>query len=124
MRDIENNHDIQILVNGFYELVRKDNLIGAIFEEVAKVDWDAHLPVMYQFWESILFDTGDFKGNPMVKHIALSKKTAMEAEHFERWLELLEKNINQHFSGEMAEKAKQRAKNIAGLMLHKIKTAF
>jgi len=88
MKDIENNRDIQILVNRFYELVRKDSLIGPIFEDVAKVDWDEHLPVMYQFWESILFDTGGFKGNPMVKHITLSKKTSVEAVHIERWLNL------------------------------------
>jgi hypothetical protein len=46
-RDIENRKDIEQLINAFYDKVREDELIGFIFNDVAKVNWQKHLPVMY-----------------------------------------------------------------------------
>ncbi len=120
MSDIETREDIELLVNQFYDLVRQDETIGYIFNEVAQVNWDEHLPKMYSFWETILLGSMSFKGNPMDKHIQLSKKTSMQQVHFDAWLSLWNKTIDSHFAGVVAENAKQRGINIAGLMLHKI----
>jgi len=120
MSDIETRDDIELLVNEFYHLVKQDETIGYIFTEVAEVNWDEHLPKMYSFWETVLLGVMSFKGNPMDKHIKLSKKTHMQQVHFDAWLSLWNKTIDNHFVGEVADKAKQRGVNIAGLMLHKI----
>lgn len=120
MSDIETREDIELLVNQFYDLVRQDETIGYIFNEVAQVNWDEHLPKMYSFWETILLGSMSFKGNPMDKHIQLSKKTSMQQVHFDAWLSLWNKTIDSHFAGVVADNAKQRGINIAGLMLHKI----
>ena len=66
MLDIESKDDIILLVNEFYTKIQIDPIIGYIFTDVAKLDWNVHLPKMYSFWESILFGTGSYKGNPMV----------------------------------------------------------
>lgn len=121
MKDIENRKDIEELVNAFYAKVLKDEKIGFFFNEIAQIDWEKHFPIMYDFWETILFDTMKYKGNPMTKHIVLSKKEPMTSDHFERWLELWNKTIEEHFAGERASEAKKRAKMIAELM--KFKTA-
>jgi hemoglobin len=52
--DIENRDDIILLVNTFYSNVKQDKTIGYIFDEVAHVNWDEHLPKMYSFWASLL----------------------------------------------------------------------
>jgi hemoglobin len=67
MKDIVSQDDIQVLVNSFYDKV-KTSEIGFFFEEIAKVNWEKHLPKMYIFWESVLFATVKFDGNPMGAH--------------------------------------------------------
>ena len=54
MKDIETIEDIKKLVDNFYDKVAKDEVIGHFFTEIAKVDWDIHLPKMYRFWETFL----------------------------------------------------------------------
>src|SRR3954453_4230350 len=102
MKDIQNRKDIELLVNAFYSGVKENNLLRPIFEDISKIDWEQHLPRMYDFWETILFGKEAFKGNPMLKHILLSKQTEMNQEHFAAWLALWKETINKHFAGQMA----------------------
>lgn len=118
--DINTRKAIELLVNSFYKKVTTDDCIGPIFIKIAKVNWDTHLARMYDFWESILLGGMNYKGNPMLRHLELSKKTTLSQEHFDRWLALWHNTIDTHFSGEKANDAKQRGVNIAGLMLYKI----
>lgn len=123
MRDIENRYDIILLVNSFYTDVKQDKTIGHIFTKVVAVDWESHLPRMYDFWEDILLGGGAFKGNPMQAHIALSKQTEMGKGQFDAWQTIWNKTIDSLFEGDKATEAKTRANNIAQLMLYKIQTA-
>ena len=52
-KDIVTRGDIEKLVDGFYNKVRKDTMLGFIFVDIAKVNWDTHLPIMYDFFEII-----------------------------------------------------------------------
>ncbi len=119
-KDIQSRTDIESLVNQFYLKVRKDDLLGPIFEESFKVDWDTHLVKMYNFWESILFHSGNYKGNPMNRHKELHKKCPFTQSLFERWLHLFNETVNQNFEGEIANKAKVRGLSIATVMQIKI----
>lgn len=118
--DITNRADIQILVDSFYSKVRADTTIGYLFNEVAKVDWPRHLPRMYDFWENIIFQTGNFTGNPMIAHQQLHQQSPLNAQHFERWLQLFLETVNEHFEGDKAELTKQRAQSIATMMQLKV----
>lgn len=120
--DITNKPDIELLVNTFYDKVKTNKIIGHIFNDVAKVDWEHHLPKMYSFWASLLLGEHSFSGNPMQKHIALSKLTTMSEVEFSEWLSLFIQTTDELFEGEKAEEAKIRAANITRLMLHKIQT--
>ena len=119
-KDIINCKDIETLVNEFYERVKAEPAIGHIFNDVAKVNWDEHLPVMYSFWENIIFQTGDYAGNPMSAHFKLHKIHPLEKPHFERWKALFLATTDSLFAGENAELAKQRAVSIATVMEIKI----
>ncbi len=118
--DITHREDIELMVNTFYGKVRTNPMLGYIFDEVAKIDWESHLPKMYSFWASILLGEHSFAGNPMQKHIALSKLTSMTDKEFAEWLHLFIETVDELFVGEKANEAKLRAGNIARLMLHQI----
>lgn len=72
------------MVERFYGHIREDELLAPIFAERVS-DWPQHLERMKSFWRSILFNSGEFSGNPMVKHMAIP---GLEEAHFVRWLEL------------------------------------
>jgi hemoglobin len=118
--DIRDRTDIQVLVDTFYEKVRADETIGYLFNEVAKVNWAQHLPRMYDFWENILFQTGSFKGNPMVAHVQLHQQSPLNAAHFDRWQQLFLATVDELFEGDKAELIKQRARSIATMMQIKV----
>jgi len=121
MRDIQNKTDIEFLVNTFYKKVKKDSTIGFFFTEVAQLDFDTHLPKMYNFWESIIFKKASYAGNPMLTHIQLNRKSVISKIHFEKWLMLWEQTISENFLGVNALEAIQRAKQIGQLIQFKIK---
>lgn len=113
MTDIESRKEIEILVNEFYALVRKDELLAPVF---VHLDWPHHLPVMYNFWASVLLGDMSYTGSPFPKHVGLK----IGAEHFHRWLKLFMETVNKNFSGPVAEEAKTRANTIAQVFMHKL----
>lgn len=119
-RDIENREDIEHIINTFYDKVKKDEVIGFIFNDVAKVNWKKHLPVMYDFWENIIFFTNKYSGNPMVVHTHLSQLTPLTKEHFSRWIKLFTETVDELFAGNKAMVAKEKATSIAAIMQVKI----
>ncbi len=120
MADITTKQDIQILVDTFYKKVVTDPVIGHFFTEVAHFSWEAHIPIMVSFWESILLPPGTYTGNPMVKHIELNKQSPLQQPHFDEWMKLWKETVHELFSGETADMAITRATSIAAIMQHKI----
>lgn len=109
MEDIQSDQDVESLVHNFYEKVQRDERLGYIFNDVAEVDWDEHLPKMVDFWSYLLFQTDRYKGRPFRKHMPLPIKEG----DFDRWYSLFEKTVDEHYKGEKADFAKQLAQNIA-----------
>jgi hemoglobin len=119
-KEIINKMDVHWLVDRFYDKVKEDKVVGYIFNDVMKVNWEKHLPVMYSFWENALFYTGGYEGNAMRKHININRVTPLQKKHFTRWLQLFNETVDEYFEGEKAALAKQRAYSIATLMQLKI----
>lgn len=119
-QDIQSISDIPLLINTFYDKVKKDEVIGFIFNDIAKVNWEKHLPIMYDFWESVIFLNGKYDGNPMPVHIRLNEKIPLTQEHFLRWLQLFNQTVDELFSGSRADTAKEKAAGIAAIMENKI----
>ena len=119
-QDIESRKDIELLVDTFYEKVLKDETIGYIFSEIANIDLAKHMPLMYDFWETTLFHKANYKGNPMKVHVDLNENVPLKKAHFDQWLSMFNKTVDELFSGEKAELAKTRALSIATVMQIKI----
>ncbi len=118
--DILGRDEIVRLVDTFYGKVRSDETLGFIFDEVAAIDWDAHLPKMYAFWRTVLFRDGGFRGDPIGKHARLVPLTTMGREQFDRWLELFRETVDELFSGENAGHIKRCAEDMANVIHSKI----
>ncbi len=118
--DINGRPEIEQLVNAFYERVQADDVIGFIFEKVAQTDWTTHLPKMYAFWETVLFRTGGYTGNPLAAHAKLTALTEMGRPQFDRWLALFRSTVDDHFAGERAEHIKSCAADMASVIYAKI----
>ena len=117
MQDISDRKDIEKLIRNFYDKVVKDDVIGPHF---AHVNWEKHLPVMFNFWETVLFFTGNYNGNPMASHKTLHARMPLEPQHFTRWKKLFIETVHENFSGEKADLAINRAESISYLMEQKI----
>ena len=118
-RDIENRDDIDRLMVRFYTAALADDEIGYIFTDVAKLDLEVHLPIIGDFWETILFQTGAYSKygrTPLMVHGELAEKTPLLFDHFLRWLELFEAAVDEEFEGTNADFIKSRAHQIANRM--------
>ena len=118
--DIEKRADIEMVVNKFYEKVKTDAIIGHFFSEVVKVNWEVHLPRMYDFWENILFHTGAYTGNPMQRHRQIHLQYSISNEHFTHWVQLFQNTVDELFDGDNAMLLKNRASSIAAIMQVKV----
>jgi hemoglobin len=104
----------------FYEKVKKDDTIGYIFNDIAKINWGHHIPIICDFWETLLLNGTSYRNNAMAVHYTLNRKIPLEEKHFQRWLQLFFETVDDLFSGDIATKAKKKAKSIAALMQFKM----
>jgi hemoglobin len=111
--DLSGRQDIETLLRRFYEQAIPDPVIGKFFTQVTHLDLETHLPKIANFWEQMLFQRPVYSGSPMHAHLLLNSKEPMLLEHFERWLMLWEKTVDQLFAGEKAAMAKARARMVA-----------
>ena len=121
--DISRREDIELLVNSFYDKVKQDEVIGGIFQKIIGDDWSHHLPIMYQFWDTILLNKPGYTGNPIKKHIEVDQQVPLELPHYSRWLQLWGETIDNLFAGTLAEDAKNRASLMMNLIKIKVESA-
>lgn len=121
--DITKRADIEILIVNFYENVKVDTTIGFIFTDVVQMNWEKHIPVIVDFWETILLDNPVYTNNAMEVHYVLNKKLPLQKEHFKTWLQLFNSAVDDLYEGKIADLAKTRAKSIADVMLFKMENA-
>ncbi|MDO5608558.1 MAG: group III truncated hemoglobin [Capnocytophaga sp.] len=116
MKQIENRNDIRLLVNRFYAKIRKDTMLGPIFNShIPDEEWEAHLEKLTDFWETNLFGIPKFKGSPTQKHIMVDRNLnyTVTQHHFGQWINLWFETIDEMYEGELAERAKNAARKMS-----------
>ncbi len=114
MHDIRDRDDIAALIKAFYARAFADSVLGPIFIDIARMDLDAHMPVMCDFWETVLFQAGLYKGNAFNVHLEVHTQVPLTAMHFQRWLDTWEATVDDLAAGDRAIQAKVQAGRIAG----------
>jgi len=100
--------EIGALVDRFYAKVRRDELIGPLFNAAIE-NWDEHLVTLRAFWSSVMLTSGRYKGNPMAAHL----RHEIRAEFFDRWLALWAETADEVFAPETAGQFRLKAARIA-----------
>ncbi|MCG5479396.1 group III truncated hemoglobin [Sinorhizobium alkalisoli] len=109
--DILNETKIHAIVHGFYGKIRKDNLLGPIFNgAIAPEEWPVHLAKMCDFWSATLLRTDRYEGRPLPPHLAIPE---LEEVHFHRWLSLFRATVETLCPPEIADLFLDRALRIA-----------
>ena len=103
------------LVDAFYGKVRRDAVIGPVFDKAIGDGWPAHLEKMYGFWSSVMLTTGRYKGNPVRAHIEVE---GIVPPMFQRWLALFDETADELFAEQPANAFCLKARRIGeSLML-------
>lgn len=114
--DIKNLTDVKLLVDSFYGKIREDEALKDIFNNKIEDRWPEHLQKMYNFWQTVLLEEHTYYGSPFMPHA----KLPVNLEHFERWLALFYKTVDDLFEGEKAEQAKWQGQRMAEMFHSKI----
>lgn len=102
---------IRRLVHGFYDTVRRDDVIGPIFlQKIAPGRWPFHLNRMCDFWSSVLLRSGRYHGQPLPPHLRLPGLSDI---HFARWLGLFRTTAREVFGEDDATIVIATAERIA-----------
>ncbi len=119
--DLYDRSDVILLVRTFYQRAFADQLLGPVFVDVARMELEQHLPIMADFWETVLFRAGLYRRNALAVHLDLNAKVELTAGHFDRWLELWTGTVDDLYAGEKAELAKLQAARIAGSIHRRVR---
>ncbi len=102
---------IHSVVHGFYDEIRRDELLGPIFNgRIAPDAWPHHLARMCDFWSSTLLRSGRYDGRPLPHHLTIPE---LGAEHFRRWLQLFRSTVRRLCPPDVAALFMDRALRIA-----------
>lgn len=118
--DIRDRDHIAVVVERFYRRAFADPLIGPLFTDVAHMDLDRHLPIMCDFWETVLFRAGKYRRNAFVAHRSLHVLAPLGEQHFARWLQIWTATLDEAHEGPVTEHAKIQAERIAGSICRRL----
>ncbi|MGV6943365.1 group III truncated hemoglobin [Sphingobacterium kyonggiense] len=116
LTDIKTIEDIQLLVNTFYDRIRKNELLGPIFDGIIQNKWTEHLEKMYRFWQTVLLEEHTYFGSPFPPHA----KMPVNKTHFDQWVGLFSMTVDELFVGETANRAKWQGERMATMFQYKI----
>lgn len=114
--DLSTRAHVHDLVVGFYREIIFDDLLGPVFDEVAEVDWTAHLPRLVDYWCRVLLGQPGYDGAMLGPHRRVHELEAFRPEHFDRWYSLWVASIDAGWSGPIADRAKSHARKMAGML--------
>ena len=123
-QDIVSRDDLLRLLHAFYKEAIVDDVIGHFFTRVVPLNLEEHIPVIADFWETVLLNGSSYKKNAMIPHIHINQLSPMEEKHFQRWLQIFNRTVDSLFAGETADRAKQRALSIATMMRIKVSNSY
>ena len=112
-RDLDSPDEIAEMVRRFYADVAMDDVLGPMFNDVAKVDWSEHLPKLTAFWCRALLGIPGYGGNPFRAHANIHEQRSFEPVHFERWLTLFHETLELGWVGPRATRAGDLADQVA-----------
>lgn len=114
--DVTDRAGLETMLAHFYEKALADEVIGFFFTQVVPLNMETHLPLITDFWESVVLGTRGYGKNVMQVHQHIHDLSVIKKEHLDRWVQLFTQTIDEHFEGPNAILMAQRARSIATMM--------
>jgi hemoglobin len=111
-RDLDSPEEIAEMMRRFYADVAQDDLLGPMFNEVARVDRSEHLPELSAFWCRALLDQLGYVGNPF-RATRGAREPSLHTRPFRALADAVPRNLQLGWAGPHAERAGQLADNVA-----------
>lgn len=104
-------------VSNFYKEIRKDDILGPIFNRIV-TDWENHLELITDFWMNSINFKGNYSGNPVKKHFEVDKKVnhTISQEHFAQWLKIWSETCDKNLDKELAFTLKNKARKMSTML--------
>ena len=118
--DLSTRIDVEALLRHFYGRAMTDDVLYEPFAPIRAMGLDAHLPVMCDFWETVLFGSGAYEGSVFRIHLHLHEQYTLTTEHFGRWLALWIVAVDERHDGPIADRAKLQANRMASAMSRRL----
>lgn len=111
------------LVDAFYAAVRKDSMLGDLFNRaIPDGQWPEHLCRITDFWSSVMLTSGRYHGNPVAAHT--KHRHEITPAMFDRWLQIwgqtAEEKLPQHDAQAVIAKAKRIAESLQLVLFFRI----
>lgn len=114
--DLTGRADVEALLRRFYGRVLVDDVLAVPFTALQISGLDAHIPVMCDFWETVLFRAGLYRRSALHAHLLVHQRTSLSGRHFVRWLTTWNNTVDEMYRGPVAERTKTQAARIAWAM--------
>ncbi|GEO06241.1 hypothetical protein AAE02nite_39050 [Adhaeribacter aerolatus] len=114
-KDIASAADIQLLVDAYYQKLKSQPYLLALFEDLSSRDWNQHLFQMKSFWQSVVLKSASFTGHPLILHAFLPAHQAQVRE----WVHLFHEAVEEHFKGPTAAATKNFAEQLVRIFSYK-----
>jgi len=120
LTDLSTCADIDALLRDFYSRALIDEELVEPFTELREQGLESHLPVMCDFWETVLFGTKSYRGSALTVHKGLHETHPLTVVHFQRWLVLWIEVVEERHAGPFATRAVVQASRMARAMSRQI----
>lgn len=111
--DLDSPEHIAEFVELFYQKLLADEQLAPIFNEVANIDINKHLPLICAYWEKLLLGNKVYQRHTMNIHRNIHRQRVLTAGDYQRWLYYFKQTISENFKGKLADKAVKTATSIA-----------
>jgi len=118
--DLDSVEQIEEMVRRFYRVVAQDELLGPMYNKVARVDWSVHVPKLASFWCRALLGIEGYEGNLSLAHERVNAVAPYTPRHFQRWLELFHETVEEGWAGPYTARALRLAHHVAEAQEHRL----
>ncbi|MEM1404086.1 MAG: group III truncated hemoglobin [Pseudomonadota bacterium] len=103
-------------IDRFYARVFKDPLLAPVFLAQAGIDPAVHIPHIKAYWRKMLLGDPAYRRHMMQKHRDLHQAGPLTQQHYDRWLSLFERSLDESAPSELIDRARTLGRRVAGNM--------
>ena len=94
--------EVEQAINGIEAM---EKVLAEPFARLRATGLDDHVPTMCDFWKTVLFRAGRYRGSALQAHRDIHRRAPLSDRHFRRWLTLWHITVDEMYRGPAADRA-------------------